>query len=679
MLRFSLFILLIASSLLAVELDEIEISADSEDISNTQVFSDVFGEAEYYETSQHVNSMPAQKRLTTKEAMFIPGVQGDPIKAVQSLSGVTSTSDMSGEIFIYGSKPEESITTINHLPIGYLFHMGGLHSVIAPDAIDQIDAYMAGFDVTYGNAMGGVINVTPKYPDGSYHGYGHVGIYDASAGVNVPLSDDVSFYLGARRSYFDLALAAVGESTGTLDEDTNTTYTEFPNYYDITFFIKYQHDSNNLYSLELVSAHDALDIYSEANEVKDPEAIGQLKAEFGFTTVGLRHQGYYNNYETNTLAFYKHDKYRTTFYSDYYVNLTQDEYGFFHQSSYELGNHKLIAGLEARRFILPLDFNVSKVNSQEDPDFDFTTATKYSNSLEVDALYSVLFLEDIYSMSDDLVFKYGARFANTTYNDMGSYVDPRISLLYKLNNANNISIASGIYTQMPEGHKTVEGIGNPDTAYERAEHYLLHYDNNSYDNLNFSIDGFYKKYKDLLIDDNASNYLNEGDGYAYGIDTNIKYKSDKYFAFLAYTYLRSERETNTLNEELYRFYGEVPHTLQLIGGMKIGRSWALSTRMNYHSGKPYTKVIGTYLDGTRVRPIYEEPFSSRLPSYFSLNIKIAQEKKLKSGSTFEWSFEIMNLTNHDNITAITYDDNYNKDGVSKGLPLLPWIDLTYKF
>ncbi|MCW8837355.1 MAG: TonB-dependent receptor plug domain-containing protein [Thiovulaceae bacterium] len=679
MFRITLLLFLLISNIIAADLGVIEINADAQESSDKEVFTDAFGEVEYFESSEHVNSMPAQKRLSTDEAMFIPGVQGDPIKAVQSLSGVTSTSDASGEIFIYGSKPEESLTMINHLPIGYLFHMGGLHSVLSPDSIDQIDAYMAGFDATYGNAMGGVINVTPKYPDDIYHGYGHVGIYDASAGVNVPLNKNVSFYLGARRSYFDLALAAVGKSTGTLDEDTNTTYTEFPNYYDITFFMKYQHDENNLFSLELISAHDALDIYSQRNKEKDPEAVGQLKAEFGFTTLGLRHQGYYNNYETNSLFYYKHDKYRTKFYDGYFVNLTEDEYGVFHQSSYELSNHKLVVGFEARRFFLPLDFNISKVNTQENPDFDFTTATKYNKNLDIDATYTVLFLEDIYSISDNLVLKYGLRASKTTYNDMGSYIDPRVSVLYKLNDTNNLSFATGTYTQMPQGYKTVEGIGNPNSDYERAEHYLIHYDNNSFKNLNSSIDIFYKNYKDLLIDDNASIYLNNGDGYAYGLDANLKYKSDKYFAFLAYTYLRSKRETNTLNEKLYRFYGEIPHTLQLIGGMKIGDSWALSTRLNYHSGKPYTKVIGTYLDAGRVRPIYEEPFSSRLPTYFSLNIKIAQEQKLEKNSSFEWSFEIMNITNHDNISAITYDDNYNQDGVSKGLPLLPWIDLTYKF
>ena len=198
------FIVLSAAlPVLGVELDLIEVNSTAYE-AQRDAFDDLFKTPEYFETPQYVPAMPSQKRMTKEEAMFVPGGQGDPIKAIQSLSGVTALGDLSGELYIYGSKPEETLTTINHLPIGYLFHMGGLHSVIAPEAIDQIDAYMAGFDVTYGNAMGGVIDVTPSYPKDDLGGYGHLGLYDASAGINVALTDEVGFYFGARRSYFDL-------------------------------------------------------------------------------------------------------------------------------------------------------------------------------------------------------------------------------------------------------------------------------------------------------------------------------------------------------------------------------------------------------------------------------------------------------------------------------------------
>jgi hypothetical protein len=290
-----------------------------------------------------------------------------------------------------------------------------------------------------------------------------------------------------------------------------------------------------------------------------------------------------------------------------------------------------------------------------------------------------LFLEAIYSIQDDFLLKYGARYTYTDYNNFDDYIEPRTSILYKVDAANNLSFATGIYTQMPQGYKTIQEIGSDQLNYERAQHYVLHYDNSYYEGTKFSIDGFYKKYYDLAIDDKFTNYASKGEGYAKGVDANIKIRQGDYYLYGAYTYINSKRELSTQNDYLYRFYGEIPHTLQFIVGKKLWNNWALSTRMQYHSGKPYTKVIGTYLDAGRVRPVYEDPFNSRLPDYFSLNVKIAQQLKLSKNESLEWSFEIMNLTNHENVSEINYDDNYNKTGYAKQLPLLPWFDVTYRF
>jgi len=670
------------STLLGVELEMIEVNSKAYQ-ENDDAFEDIFKAPEYFETPQYVPAMPSQKRMSKEEAKFIPGGQGDPVKAIQALSGVTSLGDLSGELYIYGSKPEETLTTINHLPIGYLYHMGGLHSVIAPEAIEQIDAYLAGFDVTYGNAMGGVIDITPAYPKDDLSGFGHVGIYDASAGINVALSDEVGFYFGARRSYFDLLLGAVGKATGTLDEDTNTSYTEFPNYYDVTFIGSYIPNDNNIYSLELISADDALEISTFANEVKDPEANGEIKSHRGFTTVGLRHQSFYGDYESNTLLYYKYSTTRVKLFEGYFIDVDSHESGLYHQSSYTYDNHKFVVGLELQHLETPIDLNISELPPSGTPGFDFTTADKFRVKENIRANAVTFFVEDIYHLQPNIVIRPGLRFSYSDYKSYGGYVDPRLSLLYAPTPEDTFSFSTGLYTQAPNGVKTIEKLGNPEIGYERAMHYVLHYDRKLYRSGELSVDGFYKDYQDLVVDDNQSQYLNGGEGYAYGIDANYKLRYENYYAYAAYTYIRSKRQLNTSSRNLERFYGEVPHTLQLIGGMRLWHNWLFSTRMNYHGGAPYTKVLGTYTNPTdptnRKLPIYDTPNSSRLPEYFSLNLKAAQQISFSGGSRFEWSFELMNVTNHENISGINYDDNYNEVGYYKQLPFLPWFDLTYYF
>jgi len=53
--------------------------------------------------------------------------------------------------------------------------------------------------------------------------------------------------------------------------------------------------------------------------------------------------------------------------------------------------------------------------------------------------------------------------------------------------------------------------------------------------------------------------------------------------------------------------------------------------------------------------------------------------KLSKSESLEWSFEIMNLTNNENVSGINYDEEYNVVGYKTQLPILPWFDVTYRF
>ena len=92
--------------------------------------SDSFEPVEYLKSDTYVDDVPGQRQMSIEEALALPGVQGDPVKAVRYMAGVSGESTTSGEMIIHASKPRETITTINYLPIGYLFHMGGMHSVL---------------------------------------------------------------------------------------------------------------------------------------------------------------------------------------------------------------------------------------------------------------------------------------------------------------------------------------------------------------------------------------------------------------------------------------------------------------------------------------------------------------------------------------------------------------------
>lgn len=636
---------------------------------------------DYLKQETFLDGAPAQKQLTVKEALAFPGVQGDPVKAVQTLAGVTTPNDGSGELFIHGSKPRETRTVINHLPIGYLFHLGGLHSVIAPEATAQIDAYLGGFDATYGNAMGAILDVTPNYPGGEAKGHLHMGIFDASFGVGGSVTESTALFIGGRRSYYDLLAPKAGE----LSDEADISYTLFPQYWDLNFMAVHT-VGDSVFSLESIAAEDSLELDVQEAGEKDPLANGMVDSNYAFQTVGLR--WLYDTgegYSAHTLLSRMTTRNKTLLFDDYYYNTEFEEITLFHQSTFKLENHTIAAGTEMSRLRVPLDLYVGKPPEGDDYDYDFTSEEKFriDTTLETDVLS--LFLQDAWKRGD-FTFRYGLRGGTSDYGDLGSWVDPRAAVVWQAGD-NSFSFATGQYTQTPEGYKLVEELGNPDLGNEKSWHYVAGWSRTFEEAGFFKVEPFYKSFTSLAVDHETRQYENAGEGDGYGLDLTHEIRREKWKVKTAYTYLQSKRELEADGEK-YRFFGEIPHTLEMLGSYDWGGGWILSGRLRFHSGSPYTPITGTYqetytdTDGeekTRTRPTYGEPFSARLPDYVNLGLKVAKTKKLASGNELEWSFELMNATNHDNVSNIKYDEEYNRDGYYYQLPLLPWFDVVYRF
>ena len=98
--------------------------------------------------------------LTGDELRSVPGTTGDPMKALQSLPGVAVTDDSSSAPAIRGSRPSDNAYYIDFLPVGYLFHVGGLVSVVHSDLVTRFDLYSAAFGPEYDDVTGAVLDVS---------------------------------------------------------------------------------------------------------------------------------------------------------------------------------------------------------------------------------------------------------------------------------------------------------------------------------------------------------------------------------------------------------------------------------------------------------------------------------------------------------------------------------------
>ncbi|KIM10376.1 MAG: hypothetical protein KU37_10560 [Sulfuricurvum sp. PC08-66] len=641
-------------------------------------------ESGYIEQGDYMNLAPMQKRLSVDDALEIPGTNGDPLKAIKTFAGVTSTDNDNGEMIIHGSKPRETRFELNHLPLGYVFHLGGLHSVISPEATQQIDAFLGAFDVSY-YGMGAVVDITPRYPTGDNAVKIHIGLYDADMSGDIRITDTISLFIGARRSYFDLFAPSIMTY---LDDEETLTFTLFPQFWDLNTILSADFGAHQL-SFELISSQDDLKLHDNNASLTDPLAKGKIEQSMGFTTAGIRWKYEGQNYTANTLLYQLREQSQTQLFDNgYYVTSSTTESALQHDSIVDWSGHTSTLG-----FHLMLNQSAVDANITRPPASDGVGGFIVSGAeiITIDDTYlaqaHVLYLQDIWSLTDTLRVRYGVRAWNTLFQSFGVVANPRGAVVWDITPDVSLSLAVGQYSQLPSITTVIDQFGNPDIGtYENSNHYAMNLRTVFADNSDLSIEPYYKTFDTLVIEDGNGSYCNVGRGEAYGVDVTYTKEIGDWQLVGAYTFVQAKRQIYGNDSTWYRFYGEIPHTLQLSSIYRWGDSgWSVGGLFKYSDGKPYTPVTGytstTYNGTTYNAATYGTPWSMSLPRTFDLDMKVSFKRNHSDTLREEWSLELMNLTTlvRKNVSAIKYSDTYEEEGYYYQMGFLPAFHYTVWF
>lgn len=143
---------------------------------------------------------------------------------------------------------------------------------------------------------------------------------------------------------------------------------------------------------------------------------------------------------------------------------------------------------------------------------------------------------DIY-LTNNIAAKVGGRFEHSSIIHKVN-IAPRISFAYKTGKDAQVSLAYGIFYQKPENNLL---IATTNLGYAKAIHYIGNYQKmNQY--YTFRIEGFYKKYEDLVKI--SPTYNNSGEGYAKGVELFWRDKKTikNLDYWISYSYLDTKRD-----------------------------------------------------------------------------------------------------------------------------------------
>jgi hypothetical protein len=633
---------------------------------------------------QRQRNAAGKQTLSGDELRSLPGSSGDPMKAVQSLPGITSVDDSSSDPAVRGARPQDNLYYVDFLPVGYLFHLGGFTSVFNPDLIRRFDLTTAAWSPEYGDAVGAVFDISLRNPRSDRIG-GKVdfSLLGANGLVEGPLSDSVSFFLAARRSWFDLVVKN-GE-----DKEEGVSYT-IPVYSDSQGRLLWTLNRSNSLRLDFSTANDRIDFTVKPDAKagqRDPALIGNSSDRQSYRTAAVSWDADFGGQTNNRFAVgqtTRKDFFRLGSAGRLDANVTTT-YVREQLQWQATPAQTLTVGASANSRLVDVDLDFQDPRCTEfNPNCDISSAARVLTRQETRQNQADVYASHRWQFVPGWTASTGLRATRDAYFEQTS-VEPRLGLEWQASPRTLVSLGAGRHNQPPPLEQALRGVGNPNLAPLRSNHGVLGVTQTFDAGWSVRTEVYGKTFKGYAVDDPLLNYRNGASGTARGLEMLLKKDPAKDAAedsvlrklsgFLSLSVSRARRRNDTTGET-FPFDYDQPVVASLVGQYKQSDRWQYGAKWSYHTGSPYTPVVGTgtYPDG-RVRPLYGAINSQRVPVYHRLDLRV----DWKRSPTFTAYGELINAYGRKNVAGYSYSADYQTREPVYQLPVLISFGVQYGF
>ena len=221
---------------------------------------------------------------------------------------------------------------------------------------------------------------------------------------------------------------------------------------------------------------------------------------------------------------------------------------------------------------------------------DFKIAA-FNNPFEIKDNYTAAFAESDIYLTTKIVARLGARFENSSLLGK-SNIAPRVSLAYKLGDADQLSFAYGEFYQKGDSLLRWQLLSAQVPDFQRATHLIFNYQYIK-DDRTFRLEGYYKKYHDLVTTNYPRNarpsVTNDGTGYAQGFE--IFYRDKKTLKsvdyWVSYSWLDTKRKYLDYPIEAQPTFA-ANHVATIVAKKFVAKlKTAFGMSYSYSTGRPY--------------------------------------------------------------------------------------------
>lgn len=617
--------------------------------------------------------------ITNQEIKSVPATLGDSLGAVSTLAGIERTGTF-GPLSIRGLNQNYNTYTIDHLPIIWPQHFGGLHAVIHSDIIDTIDIYSSSFPVTASGGLGSAIEINTIDKVDKLGGYADIGILSANALLKKPIErgGDYRGYwiVAARYGYLSLIAPRL------IEEVTGEAVKFDIDYYDYQAKGKYYLNKDHALTLFFFGGADLLalaitpDEGEQAANIKSGVDPFTSEPKFDMHT-HFHLQSLLYTWRPSDLIYNKLRLASSLNSIKYYLHIggpsapewARDNHILWRPEIYLIQNETRLRWLsEAALLKLGLgytyvDFTIKGVllyptSSDQNPNYaDENQFLKIEIDERRRANFFGGYLENTFFLGP-LEVVAGVTGGYSKGDDITT-LDPRGRLSYSLPSRTSLSLAGGFYSD------TVSDDDDP--GRRRAYHRAIGAEQKIGESYLIKLEGYLNSYSDLLEEnvERGGEVSNEriGEIETHGVEVTLRKTREEsargHYGWLSYTYGAALYKSNRppgFNTAGHAFenYGDrwIPndsdrtHSLKLVSGFRHNKHY-FDARFQYYSSFPYTPIVGDDGDPlgiNRYNPALGEPNSGRFPPDHRLDLRYSRRSHKRWGN-LTWYLEVLNLYN----------------------------------
>lgn len=615
--------------------------------------------------------------------------ENDPLKTVQLLPGIASTSEGSTSLSVRGGNPDQNLLQFDEAIVYNGGHLLGFFSIFNNDAIKDVQVYKGDLPAWTGGRISSLIDIRSR--DGNMNstsGTAGVGLISSKATIDGPIKKGKSsFLISGRRTYLDMFLPLSSDK----DIRDNRLY-----FYD-----------TNLKINIIIGDNDRLFVsgYYGRDVLKNQMA----GLNFGNKTLTLRWNHLFSPklFSNATIVSSRYD-YSLETTGDAFESLRWkshlNDLSFKYAFTYYPKAGQLIEfGIQS----IFHSINPGHITSPEENSTISEIKIPVSNSLE-----HAVYVSRTNQLTNTLSIRYGLRFSlfqnvgkgrtfefdnafepvDTIHYASGkifnhySGLEPRIGISWLispvfalkgsytntrqyLHLASNSTSATPLDVWFSSSPNIKPQISNqlslgltyyePNEIWEHSIELFWKKNRNAID---------FKEHPDLLLNEALEGEIRRGRAFSRGIELLTRYSRNNLNGWIAYTLSRSERQSKWINNgDSYLSPYDHLHDVSIVVNYLVNKRVQLSGNWIYFTGAPVTLPVGRFDFQGGVIPIYSKRNAERMPDYHRMDFAVTVQGKNPVSRPWkgEWNFSVYNLYGRKNAWMIGFTGDDDLDPYKK--------------